>query len=309
MGEFNKFSTVGIAPDKRLKYWNEIADEVFTGTYVNADDNLFAGEMLHWSIGELNMIRTNSQAAVVGRSARELDEEHMILHIQCRGTSLYRQGNAEYRLEPGDFAVGSSHKPYSFDISPHEMLVIEFPKQPLADRLPRLDDHLARRVSGASPGGRVFVDFLLSLWREGGRLRGEPGWDEGMNGVFYDLAALALRGTEEHRWARRDLVLQRRALAVVESRLSEPGLRTASIAQELGVSIRTVQNLFAAMGTTPMAYILDRRLDGAAERLLADPGQSVTAVAFDYGFSEASYFTRCFRQKFGAPPRAWRMGK
>ena len=147
-----KFSTAGIAPDKRLRYWNEIADEVFCGTYVNADTPQFAGEMFHWNMGKLNMIRTNSQSSAVGRSGMTWTEEHMILHLQCRGTSLYRQGSYEERLEPGDFAIGSSHVPYSFELTAHELLVIEFPRQPLEDRLPgRLDDLLARRGMAPQP--------------------------------------------------------------------------------------------------------------------------------------------------------------
>jgi len=304
-----KFSTAGIAPDKRLRYWNEIADEVFCGTYVNADTPQFAGEMFHWNMGKLNMIRTNSQSSAVGRNGMTWTEEHMILHLQCRGTSLYRQGSYEERLEPGDFAIGSSHVPYSFELTAHELLVIEFPRQPLEDRLPgRLDDLLARRISGASPSGRMFFDFMLSLWRQGGLMPHEPGWHDGMSNVFYDLAAMAVKGAEITGGTQHGQILRRRALALIESRLGDAELRTSSIAQELGLSVRSVQNLFAAMNTTPMGYVLDRRLDRAAERLMADPAATVTEVAFDHGFSDAGYFTRCFRQKFGAPPREWRMG-
>jgi len=308
MNAIQKFSTAGIAPNRRLRYWNEIADEVFCGTYVNADGPLFVGEMLHWSLGDLNMIRTSSQRAAVGRRGIDRTEEHLILHLQCRGTSLFRQDGFKAELEPGDFSLGLSHRPYSFDLSAHEMLVVEFPRRPLAERLPALDDHLSRRIRGASPGGRVFLDFMLSMWRQCGRYPSQGGWDAGMNAVFYDLAAMAIRGAEDPPEIRREPALRRRALALVDSRLCDPALGTASIATELGLSVRTVQNLFAAMGTTPTAHILDRRLERAAERLMADPDMTVTEAAFDHGFSDAGYFTRCFRQKFGVPPRVWRMG-
>jgi len=309
MGVIQKFTTAGIAPDKRLRYWNTIADGVFSGTYVNAENGRFAGEMFHWGIGKLNMIRTNSQSSAVGRPGVDWHEEHLILHLQCRGTALYRQAGIEDRLEPGDFAIGSSHLPYSFDLSAHEMLVVEFPRQPLADRLPGLDDHISQRIRGSSPGGRMFLDFMLSLWRQGGQQPQDPAWGDSVNGVFYDLAALAIRGAESGTATPYGQDLRRRALTMVESRLSDPGLRTTSLAQDLGLSVRTLQNLFAAMGTTPMGYIVDRRLERAAERLMADPTLTITQAAFDHGFSDAGYFTRCFRQKFGAPPRGWRRGK
>ena len=34
--------------------------------------------------------------------------------------------------------------------------------------------------------------------------------------------------------------------------------------------------------------------------------RSITDIAFDLGFNDSAYFTRCFRQQFGAPPSAWR---
>ena len=70
--------------------------------------------------------------------------------------------------------------------------------------------------------------------------------------------------------------------------------------------MRTVQSIFAGMGTTPSAYILSRRLDRAAERLIADPSLSITVVAFELGFNDCSYFARCFRQRYGMAPTTYR---
>ena len=95
-------------------------------------------------------------------------------------------------------------------------------------------------------------------------------------------------------------------LALIDARLGCPDLRTGSIADELGLSPRTVQHVFAAMGTTPGGYILDRRLDRAAEMLAANPQASITDTAFALGFNDSAYFTRCFRARFGATPSAWR---
>jgi len=60
------------------------------------------------------------------------------------------------------------------------------------------------------------------------------------------------------------------------------------------------------MGTTPSAYIMERRLRRAADWLTASPGASITEVAFELGFNDSAYFARCFRQQFGVPPRDWR---
>src|SRR5690606_30021202 len=78
MGVVAKFATAGIAPAERLRYWNSVADEVFNGTFVNAESHRFEGEMWSWRLGDLDMIRTRSVAAAVGRRPLVTHEERVI---------------------------------------------------------------------------------------------------------------------------------------------------------------------------------------------------------------------------------------
>lgn len=307
MGAVERFATAEIAPPERLRYWNDLVARIYGGTFVNADAPDFHGEMWRWSVGELDMIRPRSGPSMVGRRARHAEEERIILHLQCRGTSLHRQDSAESQLHPGDFILSSPHRPYEIELSAHELLVVEFPRQPLAERFPGLDDTLTKRICGSSAGGRVFHDFLLSLWHQSGNALEDPDWEQGVNAVFYDLVALAIRGASHSAARPPETALRNRVLAMIDTQLCDPMLRTASIAQACNASVRTVQNLFAQIGTTPSAYILERRLMRASDRLIADPTASITEIAFDLGFNDSSYFTRCFRQHFGTAPRDWRV--
>ena len=313
MGAVQKFATTGIAPPERLRFWNDLVDRIYTGTYVNTAGDDFTGEMWSWRVGDLAMIRPRSTTSQVGRLPTLDGDERLILHLQCRGSSRHRQEQAECLLEPGDFVLGSPHTPYAMDLSAHELLVVEFPRQPLAERLPGLDDLMRRRMCGSTPGGRVFHDFLLSLWQQGDQSATDPDWESGVSAVFYDLVALAMRGAArggpviDDRGS--ETVLRGRVLALVDSHLRDPDLRTVTLAQACNTSVRTIQNLFAGMGTTPSAYILERRLVRAADRLVARPDASITDIAFELGFNDSGYFTRCFRQRFGAAPREWRSGR
>ncbi len=309
MGALLKFDTGNIAPPDRARFWNEIVDRVFTGTFVRVPGEDFSGRMLSWRVGELDMIRTDSTRSMVGRAPLPHNEERLILHLQCRGTSEHTQKQAECALQPGDFVLADPHMPYSIKLTGHELLVVEFPKAPLVERFPGVDDALMLRMCGATPGGRVFHDFLLSLWQQGERASQDPDWESGVNAVFYDLAALAMRGAQRPSFDSGDADMRQRVLAMVASALEDPALRTASIADACSISVRTVQNVFAAMGTTPSAYILDQRLRRAADRLVARPDASITEIAFELGFNDSAYFTRCFRQQFGAAPRDWRLGR
>jgi AraC-like DNA-binding protein len=66
--------------------------------------------------------------------------------------------------------------------------------------------------------------------------------------------------------------------------------------------LRTFQ---AATGQPPIAYLIQIRVNRAADRLRAtdDP---ITDVAFAVGFQDSNYFARQFRQVMGVTPRAYR---
>lgn len=70
----------------------------------------------------------------------------------------------------------------------------------------------------------------------------------------------------------------------------------------LGYSYEHVCRLFRSQfGVSPIAYVNAVRI-ARARRLLADPQLSVAQVAFEAGFSDASYFTRVFRRCVGVCP-------
>lgn len=302
-----KFETAPIAPSDRLHYWNELVSRIYGGTFVNAPHPEFSAEMWRWCVGDLHMIRPRSDPSMVGRRPDGSGGERVVLHLQCRGASHHRQNGREADLQPGDFALSLANEAYDIDLATrHELLVVEFPKAELLARLPDLDDRFLKLVPGGSVSSRVFHDFLLSLWRQGDQSASDPEWQSGVSRVFYDLIALAVRGASPDRQHSIGSPLRDRVLALVEARLCDPELRAASMADELGVSSRTIQNVFAAMGATPGGYVLERRLARAADRLLASPGLSITELAFELGFNDSAYFTRCFRAHFGSAPKAWR---
>lgn len=95
-----------------------------------------------------------------------------------------------------------------------------------------------------------------------------------------------------------------RAVRIIEARHAEP-LTIAGLAAEVGLTRRRLTVAFRrAVGMTPYAYVLNRRLDAAARRLRAG-APSVLEVALETGFGDLSEFTRRFRARYGAPPRAY----
>jgi AraC-like DNA-binding protein len=308
MSVIEKFATESVAPGERLAFWNRLASETYAGTHIDSHSESFLAEMWRWTLGDLVMIRPRCDAAVVHRWAKggQGTEDRVVLHLQHRTASRHYQRGREAELLSGDFSLLSAAEPYRLDLQGgHELLVVELPRAALVARLPDLDDRISRRIAGTSPSGRLLHDFLLSLWQQGDQSGADPTWQDGVANVFLDLVALAVRGADSAanatgRYAKDKL------FALIETRLHDPGLGTASLAGELGISMRSVQSIFAGLATTPTGYILTRRLERAAEQLVTDRTRSITGIAFGLGFNDSAYFTRCFRQHFGATPSAWR---
>lgn len=59
------------------------------------------------------------------------------------------------------------------------------------------------------------------------------------------------------------------------------------------------------MHTTPGKWLLEKRLNHALQ-LLSHPDKSVSEVAFESGFENASHFTRAFKERYHATPTAIR---
>ena len=69
-----------------------------------------------------------------------------------------------------------------------------------------------------------------------------------------------------------------------------------------------LQEFRSVTGTTPIQYITQRRLAYARE-LLLETEAPIQQIAFQCGFEDVFYFSRCFKKQFHLSPRAYRKEK
>lgn len=97
-----------------------------------------------------------------------------------------------------------------------------------------------------------------------------------------------------------------RVQAYIDEHLPEP-LDLARIARVAHFSDYHFHRLFAAwMGETLGDYLRRRRLEVAAQRLVAQPGLPVLSAALSVGWGSGEAFARAFKARFGAAPSVWR---
>ena len=99
-----------------------------------------------------------------------------------------------------------------------------------------------------------------------------------------------------------------RICQTIERRLDDPELSPSRVAQAEGISERYLQKLFEGAGDNFTHYVRERRLQRAWADLSnpAEAQQSISEIAFRFGFSDSAHFSRTFRQRFGLSPREFR---
>ncbi|AGB45595.1 transcriptional regulator containing an amidase domain and an AraC-type DNA-binding HTH domain [Mesorhizobium australicum WSM2073] len=120
-------------------------------------------------------------------------------------------------------------------------------------------------------------------------------------GAKGEIAELA--GVRGLRAARLQAILQ-----TMRDNFADPGISAQHIAQRLRLSARYVHDLLQETGSSFAEHILELRLQ-RAHRMLRDRRNDrmrVSEIALLSGFSDVSYFNRCFRRRFGSTPNAAR---
>ncbi len=93
---------------------------------------------------------------------------------------------------------------------------------------------------------------------------------------------------------------------LIQNRMGETDLTVAALAHDLGCTADYLSHLYSSLtGEHLWQVILQQRLARAA-RLLTEGDAAVKEVAWCSGFASASYFIRCFKQRFGVTPKAYR---
>jgi AraC-like DNA-binding protein len=84
--------------------------------------------------------------------------------------------------------------------------------------------------------------------------------------------------------------------------LRDPDLSIDQISITLGCTKRYLHMLFSDRGMTVSDYIWRARLLNCRQELEKQGGKTITDVAFSWGFSSSSHFSRVFRNYFGIAP-------
>lgn len=178
------------------------------------------------------------------------------------------------------------------DETNHIAMVLLTPGHTEEDRIRALEAgavaHLGKPIS--LPILRLWIHNLLEL-RKKQQQRLEPSAENSQ-------AASAAKSTDKQ--------FLKRAISMAQHHMGEAGFNAARLAQALAMSRSSLyRKIHEVSGRSVNLFVRDLRIERAAQ-LLRNHQMSISEVAYQVGFQEPSYFTRCFRQRFGQSPSDYR---
>jgi AraC-like DNA-binding protein len=95
---------------------------------------------------------------------------------------------------------------------------------------------------------------------------------------------------------------------IIGKRMGRSVLDVHSIAEEIGMSPRTLQRRLAEEGTS-LRRLVQQHRSHVVDRLLQDRAATITSIAHDVGYSDGTTFSRAFKSWRGQSPRDHRQGR
>lgn len=311
-------STAAVSPGQTTEYWVDALCDAYVKLECDpqplAPGQRFYGEIRQNQLSTVDVSVVNASAQRVSRTRSLISrssDDVFIVSIQAGGRSRITQADRSADLDPGDFAIYDSTRPYTL-LYPENLhqITLKVPRQPLLARVPSVESLTALKVSGQRGAGRLMVNLIDTL------LTGiddiDPVSHDAVAAGIVDILAAGLRTLEKNSTpvpSSLHAYHLQRIKAYVREHLHESTLSAQSVAAALHMSVSSLYRAFEREEATLSDWIWSQRLD-RCRRDLADPmlvNQSVTQIGFRWGFSDASHLSRAFRRAYGAAPREFRM--
>lgn len=306
-----RFSAADMPERDRVRAWRDFFGPSVFHTEIEPEPDMpFQADVSVRCLPGLLVVSNVMSAARFHRTAALAADgnDHVALVIASSGGSASQRGR-ELATVAGDGFIMNAAEPGRFVSPPgtqFHCFHLHMPRVLLSPLVPDLDDAFLRSI----PRGTEALRYLLSYVRllEEEEVAAHPELARLTVAHVRDLLALVLGATPDATAMAEGGGLRAARLRAIKDGVArhcgDHGLCLGEVAAGHRLSPRYVQRLFETEGMTFSEFLLGQRL-ARAHRMLAEEryaGWTVSAIAFEAGFGDVSYFNRSFRRRFGGSP-------
>jgi AraC-like DNA-binding protein len=234
-----------------------------------------------------------------------LDNDDVVLVVMQSGVGEVNQYGRIATVNEGEAVLTANGAEATFTgLTPTRVINLRLSRSLLTPHVADLDALVARPIPQDNRILRLLVGYATML-NDQDELA-TPELRHIVATHMHGLAALLLGGKEDLAVGEQGLRAGRLTSIKndIMERIGRHDLTLADVARSQQISESYIRQLLAENGTTFTDFVLAGRLT-RAHRMLTDPrysDRSISAVAYEAGFGDLSYFNRTFRRRYGATP-------
>ena len=271
-------------------------------------------EILHCTYGaRLSLSEWHGGAHTLHLWGAEVGD-HVVVSIQLDGEATFSWdgGNQRAIIRAGEYCVYPVGQSVTYSTEREfRRICLRFPLERLESCCPGWQLHAYKAQAFSLAGGELFVSLVAALQRHG-----ETVSEDCCEQVFLTLLNMFFQAMKRS-VAQQDLVAPKHGMArqrkrdireYVTNNLTDPDLSVTQVAGAVGLSERYVSHLFASDRLHLMQWVWRERLSRCCHALKSEnaDAQSITSIAYAWGFSDTAHFSRAFRRQYGMSPSQFR---
>lgn len=310
------FSPKSTGKLNKFEDWCDIVNNVYFPLSINRNNHLtsdFNGEIKSQTFGHLSISQLESSPLSYSRRKKHIqmeNEDYFLVTAPEFSSITFSQNGKDVTCKPGDLLIEGSSDPYLFRYeSYNRMQVVKIPGTLLRDRVQAAQTYCATVVSGKYAAGALFMDFLKASIKQSQHLSSEISFK--ISEQLIDLLAITLELPEHQTVSCESVVKQahmQRVQHYIRLNLRDSELSPPKIAAACGISTRYLHHLFGETEWSVSRWIRESRIK-ECYKILSDRNKSVntmTELAYRYGFNDQATFNRCFKAKYNMTPKGVR---
>lgn len=307
------WSTNALRPDARFAAWRDAVNATHLSWDIRANRDVpFDADIKQSLLGAARIIECVCDPCGGRRERVQIgattNAYFGMLHV-ISGRERIRQSGREVWLAPGDVVLWDSTRAIDFDIGEklHKVTFL-FPQTLLGSSAMQYEDLVAQVLPAQRASTALLSSHLKALAAYGGQI-GNKSVVSVLEATL-DLLRNALHADKEVDTSSRYVqTLIARIQSYVLENLSDPELSADRVAHAHGISRRQLHRIFRFTDSTVEKWIWSERLRRCRQDLSFAQRESISGIAFRWGFRDASHFSRAFRATYGVTPQAWRLSQ
>lgn len=308
---WQEWNSTEFLPKDQFEAWcAALNDSHLKWSLSNPSSSQYFGKIKMRHLGGIRLLYCDCEPCFGKRTTQEVrqseGEYFGLLYIYDGKEVVYHEGQS-VELKKDSFMIWDSTKPIEFKLfSDTKKVTLLVPQDRMRAQLPQVEEYLGRHIDFSKGLNAVAASHITALGNEVNAI------DRGIGDSAIDLTLelittclQAARNTKPVSKARQDLF--EAVMNYIGKNLDHPELGPVFLADTFHISTRYLHLLFAEKGLSVSHCIMDKRLEQCRRQLshMNSYKDSITRIAFQWGFNDSAHFSKVFKKKYGITPREY----